>query len=54
MNRALKEECLKAYILDHAKVKEIHRLRNLDLKHLLQEDFNNKNRINPKKNNYGQ
>ena len=54
MNRTLKEECLKAYILQHATEKVIYRIRNEDRKTLIQQDFNSKNKFKPKKNNYGQ
>ena len=47
--KELKEQCLKAYILEHAKEKEIYRIRNEDRKNLIQEDFNNKIELTPKK-----
>jgi len=49
MNRTLKEECLKAYILQHAKEKVIYRIRNEDRKTLIQQDFNSKNKFKPQK-----
>ena len=49
MSKQAKEECLKAYILQHAKEKVNHRIRNEDRKTLIQQDFNARNKFKPQK-----